>query len=77
MPYIRYDIVLMSYGIGVVMAKKGRPVLYEADSFAMKAFSVRLSVIHERRAMKLGKGNLSEGIRLALETVTRKEVTVV
>jgi len=62
----------MSYVKGIVMGKKGRPVLYEADSQAMKVFSVRLSVIHERAALKEGKGNLSDGIRLALEKVTRK-----
>lgn len=44
--------------------------MYEANDIPMKVFSVRLSVIQERNALKLGKGSLSAGIRQALENVT-------
>lgn len=56
------------------MTKKvGRPYLYEAESQALKMFSVRLNAIQERAALKLGKGSLSAGIRLALENVTHNQ----
>jgi hypothetical protein len=50
------------------MAKKaGRPLLYEFEDNPMKVFSVRLNVVQERDALKLGGGSLSDGIRKALE----------
>lgn len=57
--------------------KAGRPRLYEAESQAMSVFSVRLNVLHEKVALKLGKGNMSVGIRLALENVGQKKETAV
>lgn len=38
----------------------------------MKVFSIRLNVIQERNALRLGKGNLSAGVREALASVGRK-----
>ncbi|AXC36514.1 hypothetical protein HOT57_gp70 [Pseudomonas phage phCDa] len=57
--------------------KAGRPRIYEAESTAMKVFSVRLNVLHEKAALKLGKGNMSVGIRLALENVLQKKENAV
>lgn len=49
--------------------KKGATMVYEAEEEPLKVFSVRLNAIQVRKAMKLGKGNMSAGIRLALATV--------
>lgn len=59
------------------MSKKlGRPLLYEAEQQALKVFSVRLNALQVRKAMKIGDGNLSEGIRRALAYVLpKKEIT--
>lgn len=53
--------------------KAGRPYMYDAESAALKMCSVRLNVLQERTALKLGKGSLSAGIRLALDNVIHKK----
>lgn len=47
--------------------------MYDAESAALKMCSVRLNVLQERTALKLGKGSLSAGIRLALDNVIHKK----
>lgn len=53
--------------------KVGRPLLYEAEEQALRVFSVRLNALQVRKAMKLGNGNLSAGIRQALANVGLKQ----
>lgn len=59
----------MYYGNGPMVEKKGAAMVYEAEEEPLKVFSVRLNAIQVRKAMKLGKGNMSAGIRLALANV--------
>lgn len=45
----------------------GRPRIYTEQDDPLKIVSMRLPNWHVRVARKLGKGNLSEGVRIALE----------
>lgn len=45
----------------------GRPRVYTGQSAALPQTTVRLTYWHIRAARRLGSGNVSEGVRLALE----------
>ena len=47
--------------------KVGRPRLNQSQDCAMDNYNARISSWHARVARKLGEGNLSAGIRLAIE----------
>lgn len=47
--------------------KVGRPRLNPTQDCAMDNYNARISAWHARTARKLGDGNLSAGIRLAIE----------
>ena len=48
--------------------RTGRPRVYSNLDGPLNINSVRLSDWHERQARKLGKGKISIGVRLALES---------
>lgn len=48
----------------------GRPKLYQG---LLLAQSVRLTLCHVRAARRLGRGNLSEGVREAIERADNSE----
>jgi hypothetical protein len=50
---------------GDEMEKPGRKRLY--PDVAMEVYYARLTATHSRLARRLGNGNLSEGIRMAIE----------
>lgn len=45
----------------------GRPRIYAGQQSAMPTITVRLPLWHVRAARRIGCGNASEGIRIALE----------
>jgi hypothetical protein len=47
------------------MEKPGRKRLY--PDVAMEVYYARLTATHARLARRMGQGNLSEGIRIAIE----------
>lgn len=47
----------------------GRPRVYTNQDLAMETVTARLTFWHLRMARRLGNGNVSAGIRLALETI--------
>lgn len=47
------------------MATKSR--LRQEQDVGMDVYPVRMTAAHARKARQLGQGNLSEGVRLALE----------
>lgn len=49
--------------------EKGRPRVYTGQETPMQTFTLRLPFWHARVARNLGNGNMSEGIRLALEAM--------
>lgn len=52
-------------GEEIRVEKPGRKRLY--PDVAMEVYYARLTATHSRLARKLGQGNLSEGIRFAIE----------
>lgn len=47
--------------------KQGRPRIYTGEGAPLQTATIRLSVWHVRAARRIGQGNASEGIRLAIE----------
>jgi len=47
--------------------KTGRPRIYTGEGAPLQTATIRLSVWHVRAARRIGKGNASEGVRLAIE----------
>ena len=52
--------------------KPGRPRLVKDQDAAMDNYNARLSAWHARMARKIGEGNLSEGVRKAIEYFIEK-----
>jgi hypothetical protein len=51
------------------MRRKQQPQQAQQDT-PMDAYSVRMTAWHARRARKIGKGNLAEGVRRLIEAWT-------
>lgn len=51
------------------MSKTGRPLMHPKQDSPLDVYSIRITAFHARMARQLGNGNLSNGIRLALERV--------
>jgi hypothetical protein len=49
--------------------KSGRPKLYDSQEEAMDNYNVRLTYKQARLGRRIGAGNLSKGIREAIELV--------
>jgi len=47
--------------------KQGRPLKYASQDSAMDSYPVRLTATLARAARKIGCGNLSEGVRIAIQ----------
>lgn len=55
------------------MSRDTRRRAQEFRGMLLRNLSVRLSYWHVRRARKLGDGNVSDGIRYAIETAKEKD----
>lgn len=54
-----------------VVKKLGRPKICPDQECPLEKYDVRLSFKHARQARKIGDGNLSAGIRIALEVASQ------
>jgi len=54
-----------------VAKKMGRPKICPDQECSLEKYDVRLSFKQARQARKLGDGNLSAGIRIAIETASQ------
>ena len=52
--------------------KTGRPLAYTLQDAPMDTYYNRLTAWHARKARKIGEGNLSKGVRIAIEIAVRK-----
>jgi hypothetical protein len=53
--------------------KPGRPRLIKDQDYPLDNYNARLSAWHARVARKIGDGNLSSGIRKAIEYMVEKK----
>ena len=51
--------------------KVGRPLTHKTQENPMDNYNARLTAWHARMARKVGDGNLSLGLRIAIEFVVR------
>lgn len=54
-------------------SRKGRPRTYTVQDQPMRVHSIRMTCWHVRKAKKLGDGEVSDGVRYALELASNEK----